>query len=100
MNTEIMTIIDVARYLRMNAATIYRYIQEGKLPAARLGRNYRVRREDVERFFESRKVAAWDRVCSDGKELSARAGWKPEAVAPAISEYRRARKGRPDRNNP
>jgi len=94
MSTEIMTIIDVARYLRMNEATIYRYIQEGKLPAARLGRNYRVRREDVERFFESRKVAAWDRVCREGKELSARAGWKPEAVAPAISEYRASRRGR------
>jgi hypothetical protein len=53
----------------------------------------------VEKFFESRKVAAWDRVCREGMELSARAGWKPEMVAPAISEYRRSRRGRSARDD-
>ena len=90
MPIQIMTIEDVAKYLRMNEATIYRYIQEGKLPAARMGRNYRVRREDVDSFFEARKVSAWDRVCQAGRELSARSGWKPEMVEQAISEFRDA----------
>ena len=99
MSVEIMTIQDVAKYLRMNEATIYRYIQEGKLPAARMGRNYRVRREDVDKFFDARKVAAWDRVCQAGRELSARTGWKPEMVDQAISEYRRSRQVSPKRDN-
>ena len=48
---EIMTPEQVADYLQLNKDTVYRYIREGKLTASRLGRNYRVLKENVDLFL-------------------------------------------------
>lgn len=48
---EIMTPEQVADYLQLSKDTVYRYIREGKLIASRLGRNYRVPRENVDLFL-------------------------------------------------
>lgn len=48
---EIMTPEQVADYLQLSKDTVYRYIRGGKLTASRLGRNYRVPRENVDLFL-------------------------------------------------
>jgi excisionase family DNA binding protein len=48
---EIMTPEQVADYLQLNKDTVYRYIREGKLTASRLGRNYRILKENVDLFL-------------------------------------------------
>lgn len=48
---EIMTPEQVADYLQLNKETVYRYIREGKLAASRLGRNYRIPKENVDLFL-------------------------------------------------
>ncbi len=48
---EIMTPEQVADYLQIRKDTVYRYIRDGKLPAVRLGRSYRVQRENLDRFL-------------------------------------------------
>ncbi len=48
---EIMTPDQVADYLQLSKDTVYRYIREGKLTASRLGRNYRVSKENVDLFL-------------------------------------------------
>jgi len=48
---EIMTPEQVADYLQLSKDTIYRYIREGKLTASRLGRNYRIPRENGDLFL-------------------------------------------------
>ena len=45
---EIMTPEQVADYLQLSKDTVYRYIREGKLTASKLGRNYRIPRENVD----------------------------------------------------
>jgi excisionase family DNA binding protein len=45
---DIMTPEQAANYLQVNRETIYRYIRQGKLLAARLGRRYRIPRGSVE----------------------------------------------------
>lgn len=52
---EIMTVEQVAAYLQLSKMTIYKYIREGKLPAAKIGKSYRIRRSDVEAFLEGAK---------------------------------------------
>lgn len=52
---EIMTVAQVAEYLRLNKLTIYKYIHEGKLPAVKFGRTFRVRGEDVAAFLEAQR---------------------------------------------
>ncbi|MBI4494180.1 MAG: helix-turn-helix domain-containing protein [Chloroflexi bacterium] len=48
---EIMTPEQVADYLQFNKDTVYRPIRGRKLPAVKIGRAYRVPREDVEAFL-------------------------------------------------
>lgn len=53
---EIYTINEVAERYWVSVRTVYRWIEDGKLRAFKLGGtgNYRVRREDLE-DFENRK---------------------------------------------
>src|SRR5574341_808475 len=46
-----MTVEQVADYLQLNKLTVYKYIRDGRLPAARLGKAYRVRLADVDAFL-------------------------------------------------
>ena len=49
---EILTVKEVADYLRVSRVTVWRWCQEGVLPASRIGRNWRIRRTDVVRLFD------------------------------------------------
>ncbi len=53
----VMTVGQVAAYLQLNRLTVYRYVREGKIPAARFGKVYRILKADVDRFLESQKTA-------------------------------------------
>ena len=48
---ELMTPEQVAEYLQLNKDTVYRLIRDRKLAAARIGRNYRVLKEELEAFL-------------------------------------------------
>jgi len=52
----LLTTENVADLLQVDVETVRRYIREGKLRAIKLGREYRVRREDFEEFLEERKT--------------------------------------------
>ena len=54
-NNEIMTITQVAKYLQISEITTYRLVQEGKIPAFKVGRGWRVKREDLKEFIEKQK---------------------------------------------
>jgi excisionase family DNA binding protein len=49
---DLMTVEQVADYLQLNKLTVYKYIRDGRLPAARLGKAYRIRLSDVDAFLE------------------------------------------------
>jgi excisionase family DNA binding protein len=51
-----MTVDQVADYLQLNRLTVYRYVREGKIPASKIGKLYRILRADVDRFLEAQKV--------------------------------------------
>jgi excisionase family DNA binding protein len=55
---EMLTPEQVAVYLQVNKKTIYRFIREGKLPAVRLGRHYRVSGENLGWFLRAQATAA------------------------------------------
>jgi excisionase family DNA binding protein len=52
----LMTVAEVAAVMRVSNMTVYRLIKNGELPAVRVGRNYRLRGSDLERFLEERSV--------------------------------------------
>jgi excisionase family DNA binding protein len=49
---EVLTVGDIAGYLRVSEATVWRWCNSGKLPAFRIGRSWRMRRSDLERYIE------------------------------------------------
>jgi excisionase family DNA binding protein len=46
-----MTVDEVASYLRVHAMTVYRLIGRGDLPAMRVGRGWRFRRDQIDRWL-------------------------------------------------
>jgi excisionase family DNA binding protein len=50
-----MTISQVAKYLQISEVTTYRLVQEGKIQAFKVGRGWRVKREDLKGFIEKQK---------------------------------------------
>lgn len=53
-----MTVNEVAQMMRVSKMTVYRLIKQGDLPAVRIGRGYRLREEDVDRYLDSRYTQA------------------------------------------
>jgi excisionase family DNA binding protein len=49
---ELLTVAETAAYLKVSTVTVRRYIKTKCLPCARVGRNIRVRREDVDALPE------------------------------------------------
>ena len=48
---EILTLDDVAVYLKAGKRTVYRLAAEGKLPAFKLGGTWRFRRSDLDEWI-------------------------------------------------
>lgn len=50
------TIEEIAKMLKVAYLTVYRWIQDGKLVAYKAGKQYRVKKEDLDKFITSYKV--------------------------------------------
>lgn len=53
-----LTTDEVLGYLRITPRTIYRLIRSGELPAVRVGRQWRFRQADLDRWLERRSPAS------------------------------------------
>jgi excisionase family DNA binding protein len=51
---RLLTVNEVADLLRVSRMTVYRLIKEGQLAAIRVGRNYRLREDDVDEYLRQR----------------------------------------------
>ncbi|MDK1024096.1 MAG: helix-turn-helix domain-containing protein [Gammaproteobacteria bacterium] len=62
MTDEILTLKEVAKYLKLAEKTAYRLVAEGKLPGFKAGGSWRFKRGEIEtwieRQVEERKVSA------------------------------------------
>lgn len=53
---EIMTLEEVALYLRLKPQTIYKWAQEKRIPAVKLGKEWRFRRSILDRWLDERML--------------------------------------------
>ena len=53
---ELMTVEDVAAYLRVAERTIYDWAQKGDIPCGKLGASWRFRRSDIDNWLETKFV--------------------------------------------
>ena len=49
--TDIMTLEEVAAYLKLRPQTIYTWAQEKRIPAAKLGKEWRFRKSIIDEWF-------------------------------------------------
>ena len=53
-----LTVAEVAELMRVSSMTVYRLIKAGDLAAVRVGKSFRVREDDVDRYLASRYTQA------------------------------------------
>lgn len=93
---QILTPEQVADYLQVRKDTIYRYIRHGRLAAVKLGRTYRVPRENLDLFLLENATRSDVRQALSQRVLEI-AGASPEVpseqvqrdVAEAVAHARR-----------
>ena len=52
MDNDILTVSQAAKYLQVCDKTVRRMIANNKLPAYKLGKSWRIKKNDIERLFE------------------------------------------------
>jgi excisionase family DNA binding protein len=56
--SSFVTVAEVAAQLRVSNMTVYRLIQSGQLASIRVGRSYRIRDVDVDRYLADQYTQA------------------------------------------
>jgi excisionase family DNA binding protein len=57
MEREIMTTEEVAQYLRLAEATVYKLAQSGEIPAVKVGRAWRFKRQLIDEWFREQAMS-------------------------------------------
>jgi excisionase family DNA binding protein len=55
MDDAFLTTEEVLEYLQVNLRTVYRLIKAGKIPAVRVGRQWRFRKRDIDAWLETQR---------------------------------------------
>jgi len=55
-NKEIMTAKEVADYLSLHTLTVHRYAREGKIPAFKIGADWRFHKKYIERWIREKLI--------------------------------------------
>jgi excisionase family DNA binding protein len=54
-----MTVRDVAKYLQLSMDMIYKMAQQGKLPASKIGAQWRFKREEIDEWVRAQRPRVW-----------------------------------------
>ncbi len=54
MKNELLTPEEAAQYLKLDIETVRRMLREGRLLGAKIGDSWRIRRIDIDKFFEAK----------------------------------------------
>ena len=49
---QVMTVKEIAEYLDVHPMTIYKYVQDGKIPAFKIGASWRIRRDSIKKWMD------------------------------------------------
>ena len=83
-NDEVfLTTEEVLEYLQVNLRTVYRLIKAGKIPAVRVGRQWRFRKRDIDAWLDSQRSRN-----DGGAAMVANAAGVPAAQPPRSGRHR------------
>jgi excisionase family DNA binding protein len=71
MEETFLTTEEVLEYLQVNLRTVYRLIKAGKIPAVRVGRQWRFRKRDIDAWLDSQRPRGGSRGAAPASEAPA-----------------------------
>jgi excisionase family DNA binding protein len=94
MSSDIMTVEELAEYLKLDAQTIYRKFRRGELPGVKIGKSIRFKREVIESWLRAMSYG-WDAARREelrnwAGEFARKQGLREREVQAAIRARRRA----------
>ncbi|MDD6653809.1 MAG: helix-turn-helix domain-containing protein, partial [Treponema sp.] len=69
MGDEILTIEEVAKYLRVSDRTVYDWAQKGEIPAGKIGTVWRFKKSEVERWVNE-KLSSTSNIEKKDEEIN------------------------------
>ena len=60
MSDIMMTVDELAEYLKMKTVTIYKHAQSGRIPAFKVGSKWRFKKETIDRWIEEQENGKGD----------------------------------------
>jgi len=75
---EIMTLEEVAAYLKVKPQTIYTWAQEKRIPAAKLGKEWRFKRSIIDAWFNQHIDEKFDQAVNKAAETKQQEKEKPK----------------------
>ncbi|MCL0029426.1 helix-turn-helix domain-containing protein [Dehalococcoidia bacterium] len=54
METDLLSTEEVGAILKLSKITVQRWCREGKIPATKIGKAYRIKKTDLDRWYEGK----------------------------------------------
>lgn len=84
MEDTFLTTEEVLEYLQVNLRTVYRLIKAGKIPAVRVGRQWRFRKRDIDAWLDSQRPRGGARATGAPVQLEPTSSARAESDRPRI----------------
>jgi excisionase family DNA binding protein len=75
-----LTTEEVLEYLQVNLRTVYRLIKAGKIPAVRVGRQWRFRKRDIDAWLDSQRTRGGSRAAAPPAPRPSPANGRPRVL--------------------
>jgi excisionase family DNA binding protein len=75
-----LTTEEVLEYLQVNLRTVYRLIKAGKIPAVRVGRQWRFRKRDIDAWLDSQRTRSGPPAAPAAPAAAPRDGGRPRVL--------------------
>jgi excisionase family DNA binding protein len=85
---ELMTLREVARYLRLSDQTLYKMVEQGRVPALKAGTRWRFRKDEIDNWMR-RKAKGVRRARVIHRTAATRLGARGVAEAETVEGRRR-----------
>jgi excisionase family DNA binding protein len=80
MDETFLTTEEVLEYLQVNLRTVYRLIKAGKIPAVRVGRQWRFRKRDIDAWLDSQRPRGGSRATAAPARPAVTASTRPRVL--------------------
>jgi PTS system nitrogen regulatory IIA component len=86
---EILTIREVARYLKMNERSIYKLAHQGLIPTVKIASQWRFRKNLIDAWLENQMSFSATRAVPDGNSVHVSALLSPEGIKINLAGHRK-----------